>query len=710
MVQSATSEFQILLKALGYVRTHGWILLLEVTLIYGYSLQRYWSATPEYNSSAAILIDHSQDNLYKNFMMTTNRQANARKQNMVQLLTSHEVLERLRSTLAEIYNTGNHPHYLRLFFPDGVAIPADSFRNYVNLNWDRSSDIFNMTCTTQNADAAHDLCLAYMNSIETYYPEIGQREAIMKREFLSRQLTTLSRQIAENEVSVVQFQQNSPELAAFLLLSEEDAGRTKLQLELAQVEDQLRSNRATKDLLLRVPQARRGEHTVLKTAIEAATDRLSDLEYRLRLTQESSDTNRESRIAALKKEIDETRGRLAELNTEFEKGVLSNPVDSTDVRSRLGKLELEYRISQIQKRNLENQLERINQLERKYVQQRLEYKRLKADLEHRRGLLKNLYKLEQETELELSAGISEMYRLREPSRNAQRQSPQLSRYLYGSLSISLFTVAMTLILLIATFPRIDSENEVNRLNLPVIGKVPHIRQMARMLEDIPSYAVEYLKIMNYRILRETKDALCPVVIVTSAQAREGKSTVVNSLTLTAHDASRKALLIDGDLLTTRPNQFFGISENSTGGLYQLLVGKNPDTRSVVVKTRVEGLSFMPRGERLSPTENGNLQKPFEVALTDLRKQYDIIFIDTPPLFTSNLAHQWAALGDLIVVVARIFVTRPRDVIEAIQTCKLYSRAPIGVALNCVPLTGAYRRASNYYFSKKKAKSPRAIAA
>lgn len=159
----------------------------------------------------------------------------------------------------------------------------------------------------------------------------------------------------------------------------------------------------------------------------------------------------------------------------------------------------------------------------------------------------------------------------------------------------------------------------------------------------------------------------------------------------------------------RPNDFFNISETATPGLHALVHKPDTSFESLIVPTRVEGLAFLPRGQRLSHGENGNVQKPLQEALTELRKRYDVIFIDTPPLFTSNLAHQWAALADLIVVVARIFVTRPRDVIEAIQTCKLYSRAPVGVALNCVPLTGAYRRASNYYFSKKKSK-PHTIAA
>ncbi len=709
MVHQATNEFQIFLKALGYVRTHGLLLFLEVALIYGYSMQKYYVAVPEYNSNAAILIDHSQDNMYRNYMIGSMRQSNSRKQNMAQLLSSQEVMDRLRTALTDIYNNSNRPAYLKTFFPDGVAVPANSFRSHVTLNWDKNSDIFNLSCIAQHPDAAHDLCLAYINTVEAYYPEIGQREAIAKRDFISRQLATLSHQIAENEVSLLEFQKRSPEFTAFVTVSDEDEGRTKLQNDLAQIESQILTNRATKTLLLKVPQAKRGEHTSLQSSVDAATQKLMDLEYRLRLTEESNDADKKVRIQALHQEIAETSQQLSRANEQLERVFISNPVEASDVRSRISKLELEYRVLLVSRKNTAEQIEKLNQLEKRFVQQRLDYKRLKADLEHKRALIKNLYKMEQETELEVSAGISEIYRLREPSQNSARVSPQLSRYLYGSLSVALFVIAITLVVLMAAFPRIDSEAEVNRLNLPVIGKVPNISQMARIIEDIPTYAMEYLKIMNYRILRETKDTLCPVVIVTSGHAREGKSTVANSLTLTAHDPNRRALLIDGDLLTTRPNQFFGISENATGGLYALINDPTADPNKLIVPTRVDGLSFLPRGQRVQPTDNGNVQKPLGAALVELRKNYDVIFIDTPPLFTSNLAHQWAPLADLIVVVARIFVTRPRDVMEALQTCKLYSRAPVGVALNCVQLTGAYRRASNYYFSKKKTK-PAQIAA
>lgn len=710
MLQQSSNEFQLLLKALGFVKTHWWVLLLEICLIYGYSLQRYYSATPEYRSSASILIDDSRRRMYQSFMGASSRLMNVRKQNVSQLLTSEEVMERFRTALSDINDRDGRPAHLQKFFPSGVALPNGAFRGNIALSWDEKSDTFTLTCNAENPDAAHDLCLAYMDTIERYYPEIGQRDALMKREFLSRQLASVSRQIADTEIRLVEMQKENADFFDYLMLDSEDQGRRRIQAAVSDINDKMATNRATKELLLKVPQAKKGEHTELTVTIEALTIKLADLQYRLKLTESSEDPERDARMAALKKEIEITGNRLGRLNEAVVQAFVNNPVNSKDLRSQLAQLELEYRTFQIRKRNSTAQMEELNNKEKKYSELKLQYKRTRSELDHKRRLMNNLYKLEQETELALSAGNSEIYRLREPSRNRNPVAPLLTKYLYGSLSICVFVLAVTIILLMALFPRLDSEAEVNRLNLPVIGKVPHFKQGANRIEDIPSYANEYLKIMNYRLLRETKDVKCPVIIVTSAHAREGKSTIINSLTLTSQAPNRKTLLIDGDMLTNRPNRFFGVQENQTAGLQNLLTSPNPQNhQDLIVRTAEPGLSFMPRGERIDPNTLPQLLKPMDLTLRKLREEFDMIFIDTPPLFASNLAHQWAGLADLIVIVARIYVTRPRDVIEAIQTCKVYSKAPVGIALNCVPLSSAYRRASNYYFSKRKARPDRMAA-
>jgi Mrp family chromosome partitioning ATPase len=269
---------------------------------------------------------------------------------------------------------------------------------------------------------------------------------------------------------------------------------------------------------------------------------------------------------SIKLQLLEASEQLAKVNEEEVMASMKTPIPPAEVSKKLANLEIEYRSSKLQLKNLETQIEELQGKERRFGQMKLDYERMLAELSHRKKLMTNLYQKEQETEVELSAGSAEIFKLANPSLPNHRSSPQLTKYLYGAFSMSLFVVAITSVLLMALFPRLDSEAEVHRLNLPVLGKVPLVKRFRTVQDDIPGYGLEHLKIMIYRIVRETKDLKCPVVIVSSPHAREGKSTLTHFLSIASQNPERKTLLIDGDLLTAHPNKFFGFSEDATKGL------------------------------------------------------------------------------------------------------------------------------------------------
>ncbi len=709
MYQAPVNEFHVLLKALGYLRTHWWLFLLEIFVIYGISLHKFHKTPPVYESDATLLIDTTRRQIYQTVLTSASTMNNARKQNMVHLLSSQDVLERFRNQLTEIYNEGQ-PAYLKPLFPGGVAYPAGVLRSWVSLSWDKNSDIYSIHCTSNNADSAHALCLGYLNTIQNYYPEIGQRESLLKRDFLTRQISSFVNQIKEKEQTIVDYQRNNAEFINFLNLATDNQGIQKLRTDKSNISHRMITNRAIYKLILTIPRAKKGEHTARTTSIAVLTQRVTELQYQLNLTEQSNHPDREGRIQLIRNELEEVTSKLGHLNEEEVQTFMRTPLPTADVRQKVASLELEYKADEMKLANTEKEIGLFSQKEQLFNQQRLQYERFFMELNHKKKLLTNLYQKQQETELELSAGGAEIFRLQEPTRSGVRVAPLLSKHMYGSLSLSIFVIAISVIILIAGFPRLDSEAEVHRLNLPVIGKVPLIRKQGAT-EDLPAYSLEYLKIMNYRIMREMKEAKCPIIVVSSPHAREGKSTVTHFLSLASQNSVRKTLLIDGDLLTSHPNKFFGVVEDHTPGLKSILENPdNTDYQAFIVKTSYEGVYFLPRGGRFDPGVLPNFTKPMEQVLSSLRKQYDTIYIDTPPLFSSNLAHQWSGLGDLIVLVARIFHTRPKDIVEAIQTCKVFSKAPVGLALNCIRLSGPNKRASNYYFSKKKPAPPPRLAA
>lgn len=706
--QQPLSELHLLLKALGYLRTHWWLFALEILVLYSFQLHKFHKTPPVYQSNASILIDHSRRDLYDRYILgpTTRSQ----KRNMVHLLTSQQVLKRFQTAFADYYNAEGRPNHLRNYFPGGQPLPEGEFRNWIGLDWNKDSDIYSVTCTANTPDAAAALCLIYMNTIQDFYPEIGQRESMMKREFLARQIASQTREITERENQLVEFQKQNSEFMDFLLEGGKEKLRSNLQVSVNRVKKDLDDNRALKDLLLSVPQAKRGEHNSLGTAITALTAQVSEIQYQIQLTQQSIDPEKEAKLHALNQELARVSNQLAKLNESEIQSFLKNPLTSQEVRERVKKLEFDYRLNSIKLKGLESELKEATRKAKKFTHQFFEHERMNSELNDRKKLLSELFRKEQKTELELSAGQAEIFRLAEPSRSNQRIAPQLSQYLYSALSVSLFVVAATMFILIALFPRIDSEAEINRLNLPVLGKVPTMSRHGIHAEEIPSFGLEHLKIMGYRIQRETKETKSPIIIISSPNAREGKSTVAHCLSIASLSPTRKTLLIDGDMLTLHPNKFLGIQEDQTPGVKAILEGNTEVSLSdLVVKTIVEGVSFLPRGGRMDPSSLPHSLTTFENALSEFRKQYDQILIDTPPLFASNLSHQWVGVAQLIILVARIYITRPKDITEAIQTCKIISKAPVGVALNCMPLSSSNRRASNYYFSRRKIDNSRLAA-
>ncbi|NBY20969.1 hypothetical protein EBQ74_12175 [bacterium] len=360
MHQTPVNEFHILLKALGYVRTHWWLFLLEIVVIYGISLHKFHKTSPVYESDATLLIDTTRRQLYQTVIMSASAMNNARKQNMVHLLLGQEVFERFRNQLTEIYNEG-HPTYLKSMFPGGVAYPAGVLRSFVSLSWDKNSDIYSMHCTSHNPDAAHAICLAYLNTIQNYYPEVGQRESLLKRDFLTRQISSFVNQIKEKEQGIVDYQRNNPEFINFLNITMDNQGMQKLRTEKNNIQHRMATNRAIYKLVLSIPRAKKGEHTARATTIAALTQKVTELQYQITLTEQSNNPDKEGRLRTIRQQLDEVTAQLAHLNEEEVQAFMRTPLPSAEVRQKVASLEIEHRADQIKLANIDKEIETFSQ-------------------------------------------------------------------------------------------------------------------------------------------------------------------------------------------------------------------------------------------------------------------------------------------------------------------------------------------------------------
>jgi polysaccharide biosynthesis transport protein len=143
-----------------------------------------------------------------------------------------------------------------------------------------------------------------------------------------------------------------------------------------------------------------------------------------------------------------------------------------------------------------------------------------------------------------------------------------------------------------------------------------------------------------------------ILVFTSAQPGEGKTTIVSNLAIALAEIRRRVLIIDADLRRPRMHDVFGLSnERGLGSLLQEELTEE-SLELLIQETKVHGLHVLTGGPPTSAAANLLYSLNFSQLLAILKKQYDMILIDTPPALQMTDARVAGRLADAVVLVAR----------------------------------------------------------
>ena len=182
------------------------------------------------------------------------------------------------------------------------------------------------------------------------------------------------------------------------------------------------------------------------------------------------------------------------------------------------------------------------------------------------------------------------------------------------------------------------------VGLPLIGIIPQIKRMeaAEKAQIVATnadrqVAEAFLTLhSSLRLKDESKNAKC--ILITSTIPGEGKSFTTTNLALTFASHGEKVVVVDCDL--RKPNIHKSFRLENLKGVIDVCAGK-ATIDDVVVRNVQPNLDVVPAGGRAkNPTQILN-SKGFETMLADLRKRYDRVFVDTPPL---------AAVSDALIIL------------------------------------------------------------
>ena len=221
-------------------------------------------------------------------------------------------------------------------------------------------------------------------------------------------------------------------------------------------------------------------------------------------------------------------------------------------------------------------------------------------------------------------------------------------------------------------------------------------------KDVPFYIVESYKSIRTNVTFALSTTDKKIFAVSSTNPGEGKSTTSSNIAIAMAQSGSKVLLIDADMRKCVQHKVFGI-KNKKG--LSTAISKMDSLENCIQKNVMENLDIMPAGP-IPPNPSELLASDQMTAILDeLRKQYNIIIIDTPPVNVVTDAMELAKNVSGIIMVVRYAITTDEDLSAAIKRIEFAQMNLLGFILNGIKTKhgGGYYSKSKYgnkYYYKK----------
>lgn len=172
--------------------------------------------------------------------------------------------------------------------------------------------------------------------------------------------------------------------------------------------------------------------------------------------------------------------------------------------------------------------------------------------------------------------------------------------------------------------------------------------MRYAIEAPGTFFAEGIRAVRLALQRTMRSEPIKVVLVTSAIANEGKTTLAANLAQSLAMLGIRTLLVDGDL--RNPQLTRSLCPHADLGLLEIAVGRTTVERAVLADPST-GLSILPSTaiKRADLITELMFSDRIVDILDDLTQRYDLIVVDSPPLVPLVDGRALAELADRIVL-------------------------------------------------------------
>lgn len=208
-------------------------------------------------------------------------------------------------------------------------------------------------------------------------------------------------------------------------------------------------------------------------------------------------------------------------------------------------------------------------------------------------------------------------------------------------------------------------------------------------EDSPAdVTVEAIRSLRTSLHFATMEARNNIIMITGPNPGIGKSFISTNLAVVIAQANMRVLLIDADLRRGELHKDFSIEMKN--GLSDLL-SNSVEYEKAIIKNKIANLDFLPRGQVPPNPSELLMRKQFSNLLDWASNNYDLVIIDTPPVF---------AVTDPVIIgkhagTSFLVALFEGNTVKEIDAAKRRFENN-GININGIILNGVVKRATNKY--------------